>query len=80
MVLVEEPARGFVMGFLTKEFRLDRGQGPDEATDTLSTAFAAAATRPVVLTSSAGKVTTTPKALGLRVDVIDVHNPGGGQE
>jgi uncharacterized membrane protein len=29
VVLIEEPARGFVMGFLTKEFTVDRGQGPE---------------------------------------------------
>src|SRR3954465_11698209 len=29
VVLVEEPGRGFVMGFLTKEFTVDRGQGPE---------------------------------------------------
>ena len=29
MVMVEDPARGFVLGFLTKEFTLDRGQGPE---------------------------------------------------
>jgi uncharacterized membrane protein len=29
VVLVEEPARGFVLGFLTKEFTVDRGQGPE---------------------------------------------------
>lgn len=29
VVLVEEPARGYVLGFLTKEFTLDRGQGPE---------------------------------------------------
>jgi vancomycin resistance protein YoaR len=45
------------------------GQGADEATATLDTAFGVAATQPVVLTSSAGRVRTTPKALGLRVDV-----------
>ena len=28
MVLVEDSARGFVLGFLTKEFTVDRGQGP----------------------------------------------------
>ena len=27
MVLVEDTARGFVLGFLTKEFEVDRGQG-----------------------------------------------------
>jgi uncharacterized membrane protein len=29
VVLVDEPARGIVMGFLTKEFTIDRGQGPE---------------------------------------------------
>jgi uncharacterized membrane protein len=29
VVLVEDPARGFVMGFLTKELTVDRGQGPE---------------------------------------------------
>jgi uncharacterized membrane protein len=29
VVLVEVPSRGFVMGFLTKEFTVDRGQGPE---------------------------------------------------
>ena len=29
MVLVEDPARGFVLGFLTKEFVVDRGSGPE---------------------------------------------------
>jgi uncharacterized membrane protein len=29
VVLVEEPARGFVLGFLTKEFTVDRGHGPE---------------------------------------------------
>jgi len=29
VVLVEEPGRGFVMGFLTKEFTVDRGAGPE---------------------------------------------------
>ena len=28
-MLVEEPSRGFVLGFLTKEFTVDRGQGPE---------------------------------------------------
>ena len=27
MVLVEDPARGFLLGFLTKEFTIDRGRG-----------------------------------------------------
>ncbi len=29
MVLVEDPARGFLLGFLTKEFQVDRGSGPE---------------------------------------------------
>jgi uncharacterized membrane protein len=29
MVLVEDAARGFVLGFLTKEFSIDRGRGPE---------------------------------------------------
>jgi len=29
VVLIEEPSRGFLMGFLTKEFTIDRGQGPE---------------------------------------------------
>lgn len=29
VVLVEEPGRGFVLGFLTKEFTVDRGAGPE---------------------------------------------------
>jgi uncharacterized membrane protein len=29
VVMVEDPAGGFVMGFLTKEFTVDRGQGPE---------------------------------------------------
>lgn len=29
VVMVEDPARGWVMGFLTKEFMVDRGQGPE---------------------------------------------------
>jgi uncharacterized membrane protein len=29
VVLLEEPARGFLLGFLTKEFTVDRGQGPE---------------------------------------------------
>ena len=45
------------------------GQGADAATDTLDAALATLATQPVVLTSGAGEVTTSPTALGLRVDV-----------
>jgi|SRR6185503_4183695 uncharacterized membrane protein len=30
MVLVEDPSRGFVLGFLTKEFTVDRGRGPEK--------------------------------------------------
>ena len=29
VVMVEEPGRGFVLGFLTKEFTVDRGAGPE---------------------------------------------------
>ncbi len=29
VVMVEDPARGLVMGFLTKEFTIDRGHGPE---------------------------------------------------
>lgn len=29
MVFVEDPVRGFMLGFLTKEFTLDRGHGPE---------------------------------------------------
>src|SRR6185312_1906126 len=29
VVLVEDSTRGFVLGFLTKEFTVDRGQGPE---------------------------------------------------
>jgi uncharacterized membrane protein len=29
VVLLEEPAGGFMLGFLTKEFTVDRGQGPE---------------------------------------------------
>ncbi len=29
MVIVEDPARGLVLGFLTKEFSMDRGHGPE---------------------------------------------------
>jgi uncharacterized membrane protein len=29
VVLIEDPARGFLLGFLTKEFTVDRGQGPE---------------------------------------------------
>ncbi len=29
VVLVEQPSRGFLLGFLTKEFTVDRGQGPE---------------------------------------------------
>ena len=29
VVMVEDPSRGLVMGFLTKEFTVDRGQGPE---------------------------------------------------
>jgi len=30
MVLVEDPARGFVLGFLTREFTVDRGRGSEK--------------------------------------------------
>jgi uncharacterized membrane protein len=29
VVLIEDPKRGFVLGFLTREFVVDRGQGPE---------------------------------------------------
>ena len=29
VVLIEDARRGFVLGFLTKEFTLDRGRGPE---------------------------------------------------
>lgn len=29
VVILDDPSRGFVMGFLTKEFTVDRGQGPE---------------------------------------------------
>jgi uncharacterized membrane protein len=29
VVMVEDPSRGWVMGFLTKEFAVDRGRGPE---------------------------------------------------
>ena len=29
VVMVEDPSRGWVMGFLTKEFEVDRGRGPE---------------------------------------------------
>jgi uncharacterized membrane protein len=29
VVLIEDPARGFLLGFLTKEFTVDRGGGPE---------------------------------------------------
>ena len=29
MVLIEEVGRGFALGFLTKEFSVDRGKGPE---------------------------------------------------
>ncbi len=29
MVFVEDPVRGYLLGFLTKEFTVDRGQGPE---------------------------------------------------
>ena len=30
VVLLDDPRRGLVLGFLTKEFVLDRGRGPEE--------------------------------------------------
>ncbi len=45
------------------------GQGGAEATRTLSAALGRAASQPVVLTSPAGTVQATPRALGLQVDV-----------
>jgi uncharacterized membrane protein len=27
--MIEDPVRGYVLGFLTKEFVVDRGQGPE---------------------------------------------------
>jgi uncharacterized membrane protein len=30
MVLIEDPARGFLLGFQTKEFSIDRGTGPED--------------------------------------------------
>ena len=30
VVLVQDTARGFVLGFLTREFTIDRGKGPEE--------------------------------------------------
>jgi uncharacterized membrane protein len=30
VVMVEDPRRGFALGFLTREFTLDRGQGPEQ--------------------------------------------------
>ena len=30
VVMVEDPCRGVVLGFLTREFTVDRGQGPEE--------------------------------------------------
>lgn len=29
MVFIEDPVRGYLLGFLTKEFTVDRGQGPE---------------------------------------------------
>jgi uncharacterized membrane protein len=29
VVMVEEPGRGFVLGFITREFTVDRGRGPE---------------------------------------------------
>ena len=30
VVLVEDPRRGYALGFLTREFTVDRGRGPEE--------------------------------------------------
>ena len=30
VVMVEDPRRGYVLGFLTREFTVDRGRGPEE--------------------------------------------------
>ena len=30
VVMVEDPKRGFLLGFLTREFTVDRGRGPEE--------------------------------------------------
>lgn len=30
VVLVDEPSRGLLLGFLTREFRIDRGAGPED--------------------------------------------------
>ena len=30
VVLVEDPRRGYALGFLTREFTIDRGRGPEE--------------------------------------------------
>lgn len=30
VVLVDDPSRGLILGFLTREFRMDRGQGPED--------------------------------------------------
>lgn len=30
VVLVDDPSRGLIFGFLTREFRMDRGQGPED--------------------------------------------------
>ena len=30
VVMVEDPRRGYVLGFLTREFSVDRGQGPEQ--------------------------------------------------
>ncbi len=45
------------------------GQSGAQASATLAAALAPAAEQPVVLASTAGKVSTSPEALGLRVDV-----------
>jgi vancomycin resistance protein YoaR len=45
------------------------GQSRDEATASLTSALGGATAQPLVLTSAAGTVSVSPKALGLRVDV-----------
>jgi vancomycin resistance protein YoaR len=45
------------------------GRTEGDATATLTSALGSEASKPIVLTSTAGKVRTTPEALGLHVDV-----------
>ena len=33
VVMIEDPRRGYVLGFLTREFTVDRGQGPEPLLD-----------------------------------------------